>query len=71
MKEVFYSYLPSCLSPLGDFRPRMTSKEETIALASETGYFHIQATKPDTVGTIVMQFVITCFIMQLHLVTNK
>lgn len=53
IKETFYKFLPSCISPLGDFKPAKTMKEELIFFAAESGYFHIQATKPDTIGTYV------------------
>lgn len=50
LKEILYSYLPSCLSPSGNFERRMSPKKELFAFLTETGYFHIQATKPDTIG---------------------
>ncbi|XP_032670380.1 juvenile hormone epoxide hydrolase 2-like [Odontomachus brunneus] len=50
MKQAIYRFLPSWISPLGDWKPRKTMKQELIFMLAESGYFHIQATKPDTVG---------------------
>ncbi|EFN83233.1 juvenile hormone epoxide hydrolase 2 [Harpegnathos saltator] len=50
LKETFYSYLPSSISPFGDFKPRLSPKDQLIFTLRESGYFHIQATKPDTIG---------------------
>ncbi|XP_014484117.1 PREDICTED: uncharacterized protein LOC106749308 [Dinoponera quadriceps] len=50
LKELFYYYLPSSLSPSGDFYQGISLNQQLIAFLQETGYFHIQATKVDTIG---------------------
>lgn len=51
LKTIFYNFFPSLLLPEEDHHlmfPLSTHLKERLI---ETGYFHIQATKPDSVGT--------------------
>lgn len=51
VKEIVYSYLSMNLLPLGDFKRQRPVMEELVHFLTESGYFHLQATKPDTIGT--------------------
>lgn len=50
VKTYFFSYFPSLLLPEEDYHLMYPLSEHWLSKVEESGYLHIQATKPDTVG---------------------
>lgn len=53
LRQIVGEIWPSLIYTPAEMKNRQTQKQYFIDLIKESGYLHIQATKPDTVGELI------------------